>query len=60
MVAEPFTGEKRKLRVCENAEAAFGLIDPEKYCGVIAPFRTVVRARNPTRITEAAEIGTEE
>jgi hypothetical protein len=32
LVAEPFSGNKRKLReFCENVEAAFGLIDPEKY-----------------------------
>jgi hypothetical protein len=32
LVAEPFSGDKRKLKeFCENVEAAFWLIDPEKY-----------------------------
>jgi hypothetical protein len=32
LVAEPFSGEKRKLKeFCENAESAFELIDPDKY-----------------------------
>jgi hypothetical protein len=32
LVAEPFSGDKRKLKeFCENVEAAFGLIDPDKY-----------------------------
>jgi hypothetical protein len=32
LVAEPFSGDKSKLKeFCENVEAAFGIIDPEKY-----------------------------
>jgi hypothetical protein len=31
-VAEPFSGDKRKLKeFCENVDAAFGLINPDKY-----------------------------
>jgi hypothetical protein len=32
LVAEPYSGEKRKLKeFCENVAAAFELIDPGKY-----------------------------
>ncbi|PNF23780.1 hypothetical protein B7P43_G16801 [Cryptotermes secundus] len=32
LVAEPFSGDKRKLKeFCENVDAAFGLINPDKY-----------------------------
>jgi hypothetical protein len=32
LVAEPLSGDKRKLKeFCENVEAAFGLIHPDKY-----------------------------
>jgi hypothetical protein len=32
LIAEPFSGDKRKLKeFCENVEAAYELIDPDKY-----------------------------